>query len=56
MQGYHEQARFYQGPSKAVPLTIPTENYLQGLVTGASDVESTLRTLDDDWARLALRQ
>lgn len=56
MKSYYEQARFYQGPSKAIPLTIPTENYLQGLVTGATDVDSTLSTLDADWARLALRQ
>lgn len=56
MKPYYEEARFYQGASKAIPLTIPTENYLQGLVTGAADVASTLRTLDADWARLALRQ
>lgn len=55
MKEYYDQARFYQGPSKAIPLTIPAENYLQGIVTGA-DVNSTLRTLDADWARLALRQ
>lgn len=55
MKPYYEKALFYQGPSKAIPLTIPTENYLQGIVTGA-DVTSTLRTLDADWARLALRQ
>ena len=55
MKPYYEEARFYQGASQAIPLTIPTENYLQGVVTGA-DVESTLQTLDADWARLALRQ
>ena len=54
MKPYYEEARFYQGASQAIPLTIP-ENYLQGIVTGA-DVETTLQTLDADWARLALRQ
>lgn len=55
MKTYYDDARFYQGASKAIPLTIPTENYLQGVVTGG-DVDSMLRTLDADWARLALRQ
>ena len=56
LQPYYESAAFYQGPSKAIPLTIPTENYMQGLVTGGASVDSTLSTLDADWARLALRQ
>ncbi|KQP71608.1 ABC transporter substrate-binding protein [Microbacterium sp. PRC9] len=55
MKEYYDSAKFYQGASKAIPLTIPTDNYMQGIVTG-SDIESTLRTLDADWARLALRQ
>ena len=55
MKPYFEDARFYTGASQAIPLTIPTENYLQGIVTGAG-VEPTLQTLDADWARLALRQ
>ena len=55
MKPYFEEARFYTGASQAIPLTIPTENYLQGIVTGAG-VEPTLQTLDADWARLALRQ
>jgi raffinose/stachyose/melibiose transport system substrate-binding protein len=54
MQTYYDEARFYQGASKAIPLTIPAENYVQGIVTGA-DAESTLRTMDADWRRLALR-
>jgi raffinose/stachyose/melibiose transport system substrate-binding protein len=54
MQSYYDDARFYQGASKAIPLTIPAENYVQGIVTGAS-VEGTLRTMDADWRRLALR-
>lgn len=52
---YVDDARFYQGASKAIPLTIPTENYVQGIVIGAS-VDGTLARLDADWARLALRQ
>lgn len=55
MKEYYEAADFYQGASRAIPLTIPTDNYLQGLALGSS-VESTLKTLDADWARLALRR
>ena len=55
MRDYFDSGRFYQGPSKAVPLNIPLENYLQGIALG-SDVESTLAVLDADWARLALRR
>ncbi len=55
MKEYFDDARIYQGPSQQIPLTIPAANYLQGIVAGA-DVESTLATLDADWARLALRQ
>jgi raffinose/stachyose/melibiose transport system substrate-binding protein len=54
MQEYYDEAKFYQGPSRAIPLTIPTDNYLQAVVTGAS-IEGTLQQLDADWARLALR-
>jgi raffinose/stachyose/melibiose transport system substrate-binding protein len=54
LQSFYDEGRFYQGPSKAIPLTIPAEGYIQGMMTGA-DVESTLRTMDDDWRRLALR-
>jgi raffinose/stachyose/melibiose transport system substrate-binding protein len=55
MKEYYDSAQFYQGASKAIPLTIPTENYTQGIALGG-DVERTLRILDADWARLALRQ
>jgi raffinose/stachyose/melibiose transport system substrate-binding protein len=55
MQEYYDEAKFYQGPSRAIPLTIPTDNYLQAIVTGAEDIDSMLAQLDDDWARLALR-
>lgn len=55
MKEYYESGDFYQGASKAIPLTIPTENYVQGIAVGG-DVTSTLSTLDADWARLALRR
>ena len=55
MKEYFDEAAFYQGASQQIPLTIPAANYLQGVVLG-SDVESTLSTMDADWARLALRQ
>ena len=55
MKEYYDRADFYQGPSKAIPLTIPTENYMQGIALGGQ-AAATLRTLDADWARLALRQ
>ena len=54
MQEYYDDGRFYQGASKFVPLSIPTDNYMQAIVTGA-DVDETLARLDADWARLALR-
>ncbi|MBW9108242.1 ABC transporter substrate-binding protein [Microbacterium ureisolvens] len=55
MKEYYDSAKFYQGASKAIPLTIPTDNYMQGIVTG-EDPDRTLARLDADWARLALRQ
>ena len=55
MKQFYDEARFYQGASKAIPLTIPTDNYLQGIVTGGN-AENILRVMDADWARLALRQ
>lgn len=54
LQSYVDRAAFYQGVSQAIPRTIPFENYAQGIVTGQS-LEATLRTLDEDWARLARR-
>ena len=55
MKKYYDTAAFYQGPSQAIPQTIPAANYLQGVALGG-EVESALSTLDGDWARLALRQ
>jgi raffinose/stachyose/melibiose transport system substrate-binding protein len=54
MQEYYEDGRFYLGPSQRVHLSIPTANYIQAIATGA-DVDATLRRLDADWARLAVR-
>ncbi|MEI5582525.1 MULTISPECIES: ABC transporter substrate-binding protein [unclassified Agromyces] len=54
MQEYYDGGKFYQGPSRAIPLTIPTDNYIQGMVTGG-DPQAILATMDADWARLALR-
>ncbi|MBG6192170.1 raffinose/stachyose/melibiose transport system substrate-binding protein [Arthrobacter sp. CAN_A212] len=55
MKEYYDSADFYQGPSQAIPNTIPAANYMQGIALGGN-VEGTLATLDGDWARLALRQ
>ncbi len=55
MKKYVDDAKFYQGASKAIPQTIPSDNYLQGVILGG-DVEGALVTIDKDWARLALRQ
>jgi raffinose/stachyose/melibiose transport system substrate-binding protein len=54
MQEYYDEAKFYQGASKFIPLSIPTDNYMQAVVTGA-DPNAMLKRLDADWARLALR-
>lgn len=54
LQPYVDDGAFYQGVSTIIPRTIPFENYTQGIVTGQS-LEGTLRTLDEDWARLARR-
>jgi raffinose/stachyose/melibiose transport system substrate-binding protein len=55
MQEYYEDGRFYLGPSQRVHLSIPTANYVQAIATG-TDIDRTLRRLDADWARLALRE
>lgn len=55
MQDYYEEGRFYLGASQRIHLSIPAANYVQAIATGA-DVDSTLRRLDADWARLALRE
>lgn len=52
---YYDEGRIYQGASVLVPKTIPTFNYAQAMIFGASP-QSTLRTMDEDWSRLAFRQ
>ncbi len=52
---YYDQAKVYQGPSVLVPKTIPVFNYAQAMVLGA-DPGGILRTMDQDWARIAFRQ
>ncbi len=54
MQEYYDEGKFYQGASKFISLSIPTDNYMQAVVTGG-DPDAALRRLDADWARLALR-
>lgn len=51
---YYDNGQIYQGPSVLVPKTLPIFNYAQAMVLGAS-TESTLRTMDADWARIAFR-
>ncbi|WP_417218557.1 ABC transporter substrate-binding protein [Arthrobacter sp.] len=55
MRGYYDDSRFYMGASQFIPRMIPAENYIQSIAVGAP-VDPTLRALDQDWARLALRQ
>lgn len=54
LQPYIDDAAFYLGVSQQIPRTITFESYSQGLVLGQS-LEGVLRTLDEDWARLARR-
>ncbi|REC97481.1 carbohydrate ABC transporter substrate-binding protein (CUT1 family) [Microbacterium sp. AG157] len=55
MVPYYDEGRIYQGASVLVPKTIPTFNYAQAMIFGAAP-ETTLRTMDEDWSRLAFRQ
>jgi raffinose/stachyose/melibiose transport system substrate-binding protein len=55
MQEYYDDGKFYQGASQRVHLSIPTANYVQAIATGGN-IDSTLRRLDADWARLAMRE
>lgn len=52
---YYNAGQVYQGPSVLVPKTIPVFGYAQAMVFGQSPA-SVLRTIDQDWARLAFRQ
>ncbi|MGO3084459.1 ABC transporter substrate-binding protein [Ancrocorticia populi] len=52
---YYNEAQFYQGPSVLVPKTIPVFNYNQSMLIN-SDPTASLKTMDEDWARLAERR
>lgn len=52
---FYDDGRIYQGASVLVPKAIPVFNYAQAMILGAAP-ENTLRTMDQDWARLAFRQ
>ncbi|MFJ3029211.1 ABC transporter substrate-binding protein [Curtobacterium sp. NPDC087080] len=54
MQDSYDRAAFYLGASQLIPAEIPVANYLQSIAFGGAP-EPQLRTLDGDWARLALR-
>jgi raffinose/stachyose/melibiose transport system substrate-binding protein len=54
MQSYYDDAAFYLGASQLIPAEIPVANYAQSIAFGG-DPQRQLRTLDADWARLALR-
>jgi len=52
---YYNEAQFYQGPSVLVPKTIPVFNYNQSMLIN-SDPTASLKTMDEDWVRLAERR
>ena len=54
MQDSYDQAKFSLGASQLIPAEIPVANYAQSIAFGG-DPRPQLRTLDSDWARLALR-
>lgn len=54
LQPYIEAGQIYQGPGTYIPMSIPLANYLQGVLPNG-DAGDFLRTLDDDWQRLAAR-
>lgn len=54
MRPLYDSGRFYMGASQLIPLTIPTQNYVQSICLGASP-ERVLAQLDRDWAALAYR-
>lgn len=55
MVEYYTSGAVYTAPSQINPPAIPTENYAQSLILG-SDATTTLRSMDEDWARVALRR
>ncbi|WP_166851317.1 ABC transporter substrate-binding protein [Isoptericola sp. BMS4] len=55
MTRYYDAGQVYQGASVLVPKTIPVFSYAQAIVLD-EDPAPWLRSLDADWARLAMRQ
>lgn len=51
---YVAKARFYQGASTYISMTIPLQNYIQTMLT-SGDVAGLLNRLDTDWANRAAR-
>jgi raffinose/stachyose/melibiose transport system substrate-binding protein len=54
MQEFVDRNAFYQGAATYIPNSIPVGNYLQSALADG-DGAGMLRTLDNDWRRLALR-
>ncbi|WP_265444700.1 ABC transporter substrate-binding protein [Flexivirga meconopsidis] len=54
LSSYVQQARFYQGASTYISMTIPLGNYIQTMLT-SGDVPGLLNRLDTDWANRAAR-
>lgn len=54
MQKYYDDGAFYLGASQLIPASIPVSNYAQSIALGSAP-DALLKTLDADWARLALR-
>lgn len=54
LKEFYDRGAFYLGASQLVPQSIPLQNYTQSLATGAEPMP-ILRTLDEDWSRLAFR-
>lgn len=54
LEPYVKSGKFYQGAGTYVPNVIPIGNYLQAMVLN-QDGPSALRSLDEDWRRLAKR-
>jgi raffinose/stachyose/melibiose transport system substrate-binding protein len=54
LEPYVKSGKFYQGAGTYVPNVIPIGNYLQAMVLN-QDGPAALRSLDQDWRRLAQR-
>ena len=54
MVSYFEDGKFSEGPANLIPRAIPANNYTQNMILGPDPI-APLRTMDQDWARLAKR-